>query len=111
MTFKEWLSKEGITSHGLVNMLPSMGNADWKRCDMHSKYHAQAQNCSPMPPVGVKKKNKPSHPPDVSFMDKDTSGYGFDGEDRNKAQARSVARHLHKGASSGAPLRTPRVYT
>jgi len=107
MTFKEWLSTEGVTSHAQVQMIPNMGNADWKRPDVSSKYHAKAQSFAPMPPAGAQKPNKPSHPPE--FMDKDTTGYGFDKEDRKKAKPRSDLRPIDRNRKS-VPMRVTQVY-
>jgi len=105
MSFKEWLKlTEGMTSFSQVQMIPQMGNADMKRCDVRSKWNAMAKNCSEMPPAGTMKKNKPSHPP--QFMKKDDTGFGFHGQ---KAKPRSGTRHIDK-RRKGVPIRTPEVY-
>lgn len=108
MSFKKWLEiTEGMTSFSQVQMIPQMGNADLKRCDIRSKWNAMAGNCSKLPPAGATKKNKPSHPPE--FMDKDDTGFGFDKQDRKKAKSRSKLRHIDKRRKS-VPIRTPEVY-
>ena len=104
MTFKEWLSSEGVTSHSQIQMIPNMGNAD---VGLRSNYWALDGNDSPLP-KGAMRKSSPSH------MDKDPGmsvGFGMKRKDRKESQARSIGGRIHKGASPGAPLRTPRVYT
>ena len=105
MGFKDWL--ESVTSFSQVQMIPQMGNADYKRCDIRSKWNAMANNCSKLPPSGAKKKNKPSHPPE--YMDKDDTGFGFDAKDKKKAKPINTLRYIDK-RRRGVPIRTPEVY-
>lgn len=100
ISFRQWLEGVAVTSLSQVRMIPTDGNADWNRSDVHSKYSAQNTGTANLPPGDGPQIKK--FGPEAKF--------GFNTNDRKNVKPRNEPNLIDRNRKD-VPLRITQIYT